>query len=155
MLVCLSVFESVRIGVYVVRPPKLNIEVSIRRLCCLKPFAPRGVLLTHTYTLSHTHIHTHMAVWSMAIDNCVIFSVGTITDNRRCFLSYCVIVLSDSGRVLLQSTPATRLFSGMLMRAQEHNTIKEHNSRMAYLLAFYMVYCIVDDGICQMCFSLR
>lgn len=64
VLVCLSVFESVRIGVYVVRPPKLNIDVLIRWLCCLKPFAPRGVLLTHTYTLSHTHIHIWLyGVW--------------------------------------------------------------------------------------------
>ncbi len=67
VLVCLSVFASVCINVCAVRPPKLNIDVLIRRLCCLKPFAPRGVLLTHihthshTLTLAHTHTHTHGA----------------------------------------------------------------------------------------------
>lgn len=45
--------------VCVVRPPQLNIDVLIRRLCCLKPFAPRGVLLTHTSTVTQPYTHAH------------------------------------------------------------------------------------------------
>lgn len=43
--------------VCVVRPPQLNIDVLIRRSCCLKPFAPGGVLLTHTSTVTHPYTH--------------------------------------------------------------------------------------------------
>lgn len=89
---------------------------------------------------SNTHTHTHGA-WPLTTVSS--FLLRTIADNQRCFSSYCVIVLSDSGRVLLQSTPATRPFSGMLMQAQKHNTIMELNSLMAHLLAFYMCYSIV------------
>lgn len=137
---CLRVLASGRIDLCVFRPPKLNIDILIKRLCCLKPFAPGGVLVTHTHT--HTqplpHSQAHRAWLLTTVSS---FSGGTITDNQRCFSSYCVIVLSDSGRALVQSAPATRPFSGMLMRAQEHNTIIEYNSLIANLLALYKCYC--------------
>lgn len=43
--------------VCVVRPPQLNIDVLIRRSCCLKPFALRGVLLIHTSTVTQPYTH--------------------------------------------------------------------------------------------------
>lgn len=73
----------------------------------------------------------------MGIDNCVIFSVWTIADNWRCFLSYCVIVLSDRDSVLLQRTPATHPFTEMLMQTQEHIDIIQHNKHVSHLLALY------------------
>lgn len=89
--------------VCVVRPPQLNIDVLIRRSCYLKPFALRGVLLIHKHchTTLHARMHRGTRRQGTAIDKCVIFFflMWTITDKRRCFSSYCVIVLSDSGRV--------------------------------------------------------
>lgn len=93
---------------------------------------------THTHTQPLPHSQAHRAWLLTTVSS---FSGGTITDNQRCFSSYCVIVLSDSGRALVQSAPATRPFSGMLMRAQEHNTIIEYNSLIANLLALYKCYC--------------
>lgn len=141
MCLCVWMFMIVCINVCVIRPPKMNIDVLIRCLCCLKPFAPRGVL-TNTDTDTDTNSHTHSHTQTMACDNCVIFSMRTVADNRHCFSSYCDIVLSDRRSVRLQSTPATRPFTGMLIWAQKYNTIIEHNSLMADLLAFYMCFCI-------------
>lgn len=136
-LACLRVLASGRIDLCVFRPPKLNIDILIKRLCCSKPFAPGGVLVIHTHMQPLSHSQGHRAWLLTTVSS---FSGGRITDNQRCFSSYCVIVLSDSGRALVQSAPATRLFSGMLMWAQEHNTIIEYNSLIANLLAPYKRY---------------
>lgn len=90
---------------------------------------------THMQPLPHSQAHQAWLLTTVSS-----FSVGTITDNQCCFSSYCVIVLSDSCRALVQSAPATHPFSRTLMRAQEHNTIIEYNSLMANLLAFYTDY---------------
>lgn len=71
-LVCLRVLASGHIDLCVFRPPKLYIDILIKRLCCLKPFAPGGVLVTHTHAAAPTLTGTA----SMAIDNCVIFFWG-------------------------------------------------------------------------------
>lgn len=76
------------------------------------------------------YAHTQRA---LGIDNYVIFSMSTIAANQRWFSSYCVIVLSDRSSVLLQSTPATLPFTGMLIQNQDRNSIMQHNSIESHL----------------------